>query len=126
MNAKKVTRILKVEESGDFAAGHVKPYIRLRGKWLAKFGFKPNTRVKVQCSDGQLILVPQLAPLEFTTPLRALDAAIANYDEGLKNKPLASAKGRISTNSLEHLSSSMPWVTVPSPTSALNHNKEVA
>src|SRR5215469_13930311 len=63
-----VVRVLKVEESGDFGAGRVKPYIRLRGKWLAKFGFKPNTRVEVQCSDGQLILVPQLPQPEFAKP----------------------------------------------------------
>jgi hypothetical protein len=76
----RLTRTLKIEESGDFAAGQVKPYIRLRGKWLAKFGFKPNTRVEVQCSEGQLVLVPQLPPPEFAQILRALDAAIANHD----------------------------------------------
>jgi hypothetical protein len=121
-----VVRILKVEESGDFAAGQVNPYIRLRGKWLAKFGFKPNTRVEVQCSDGQLILVPQLPPPEFAKPLRALDAAIANHDEARKQDLRESSRGLNSTNSLEHSRSAVTGLTKSSTFSTPNPVKEVA
>jgi hypothetical protein len=40
-------RKLKIEATGDFAAGKVKPQIRLKGIWLADAGFKPGKNVEV-------------------------------------------------------------------------------
>lgn len=50
-------RTLKIETVGDFAAGKIKPLIRLTGHWLERAGFKPGDRVEVSHSkDGQLLL----------------------------------------------------------------------
>src|SRR2546425_12028285 len=40
-------RKLKVEATGDFAVGKVKPQIRLKGLWLSDAGFKPGKNVEV-------------------------------------------------------------------------------
>lgn len=40
-------RKLKIEATGDFAAGKVKPQIRLKGLWLADAGFQPGKNVQV-------------------------------------------------------------------------------
>ena len=40
-------RKLKIEATGDFAAGKVKPQIRLKGLWLSDAGFKPGKNVEV-------------------------------------------------------------------------------
>jgi hypothetical protein len=42
-------RTLKIEEHGDPWKGHIKPKIRLLGRWLERAGFKPGTRVHVTC-----------------------------------------------------------------------------
>ncbi len=41
-------RTLKIEATGDFWFGKVKPKIRLAGQWLEQAGFKPGCRVEVQ------------------------------------------------------------------------------
>ena len=41
------TRNLKVEPTGDFHAEAPKPAIRLKGRWLERAGFPPNSRVNV-------------------------------------------------------------------------------
>jgi len=41
------TRNLKVEPTGDFHAEPPKPAIRLKGRWLERAGFPPNSRVTV-------------------------------------------------------------------------------
>ena len=41
------TRTLKVETTGDFFSRKVKPAIRLKGNWLARAGFPPDSRVRV-------------------------------------------------------------------------------
>ena len=38
---------LRIEATGDFAAGKVKPQIRLKGLWLADAGFQPGKDVQV-------------------------------------------------------------------------------
>jgi hypothetical protein len=43
-------RTLKIEETGDFWRGKVKPKIRLSGQWLERAGFKPGHRVEVRCT----------------------------------------------------------------------------
>ena len=40
-------RTLKIEATGDFFHGNIKPKIRLCGHWLERAGFKPGTRVQV-------------------------------------------------------------------------------
>jgi hypothetical protein len=55
--AKENKRTLKIEAVGDFAAGKIKPNIRLKGNWLEKAGFKPGHRVEVQSpSKGELTI----------------------------------------------------------------------
>jgi hypothetical protein len=41
--------MLKIEASGDFWKGLIKPKIRLMGRWLEQVGFKPGSRVHVTC-----------------------------------------------------------------------------
>lgn len=53
------TRTLKIEETGDYFIGKTKPLIRLKGKWLAELGFKPNSKVEVRTDGEQLILTPK-------------------------------------------------------------------
>ena len=54
------TRKLKIEPTGDFAAGKIKPQIRLKGLWLADAGFKPGKNVEVSIlKDGLLKLEVQ-------------------------------------------------------------------
>ena len=43
------TRSLKIEATGDFWRGRIKPRIRIAGQWLARAGFKAGHRVEVQC-----------------------------------------------------------------------------
>ena len=60
------TRMLKIEEDGDFWKGKIKPKIRLKGYWLEQAGFKPGNHVTVKsiahgvielrCNDTPLIL----------------------------------------------------------------------
>jgi hypothetical protein len=50
-------RTLKIEATGDFFRGKVKPKIRLCGKWLERAGFKPGERVElVVTGQGALTL----------------------------------------------------------------------
>ena len=41
------TRSLKIEMAGDFFRRKTFPKIRLQGRWLAKLGFPPGSRVAV-------------------------------------------------------------------------------
>ena len=51
------SRTLKIEATGDFAAGNVTPKIRVTGRWLERAGFKPGHRVNVRMDEpGKLIL----------------------------------------------------------------------
>ena len=55
--AKADKRRLKIEAVGDFAAGKIKPKIRLSGRWLERAGFKPGHRVEVHSfKAGELTL----------------------------------------------------------------------
>ncbi len=44
-------RSLKIERTGDFWRGTVKPQIRLVGYWLARAGFQPGNGVEVRCEQ---------------------------------------------------------------------------
>ncbi len=41
------TRTLKVEPTGDFFRQKVKPALRLRGRWLERAGFPPNSHARI-------------------------------------------------------------------------------
>jgi hypothetical protein len=49
------TRNLKIEATGDFCYGKIKPKIRLTGHWLERAGFKPGHRVAVQISEPGIL-----------------------------------------------------------------------
>ena len=42
-------RMLKIEASGDFWKGLIRPKIRIMGRWLERAGFRPGNRVHVTC-----------------------------------------------------------------------------
>ena len=48
-------RTLKIESTGDFWKGHMKPKIRLMGRWLELAGFKPGDHVHVTCVSPGII-----------------------------------------------------------------------
>ena len=51
------SRTLKIEATGDFAAGKITPKIRLTGQWLEQAGFKPGHRVEVWLDEpGKITL----------------------------------------------------------------------
>lgn len=50
-------RTLKIEASGDFFAGDIRPKIRISGKWLERAGFRPGHRVELSMLEpGALTL----------------------------------------------------------------------
>jgi hypothetical protein len=49
------TRTLKIEATGDFCYGKIKPKIRLTGHWLERAGFKPGHRVTVQIVEPGIL-----------------------------------------------------------------------
>lgn len=60
-------RTLKIESTGDFFKGKVKPKIRLTGHWLERAGFRPGGRVDLrQVAHGKLELraVEPIAPVK--------------------------------------------------------------
>jgi hypothetical protein len=56
-------RTLKIEATGDFFAGKVKPKIRLCGKWLEQAGFKPGERVELVMTEPGTLTLRAVAPL---------------------------------------------------------------
>jgi hypothetical protein len=48
-------RTLKIESTGDFWKGDLKPKIRLMGRWLEHAGFKPGNHVHVTCVSPGII-----------------------------------------------------------------------
>jgi hypothetical protein len=51
------TRSLKIELAGDIFRRKTYPKIRLQGHWLARLGFKPDTRVLViPVTAGEVVL----------------------------------------------------------------------
>jgi Fe2+ transport system protein FeoA len=51
------SRTLKIEIAGDFFRRKTHPKIRLQGRWLAKLGFAPGSRVAViPVAEGEITL----------------------------------------------------------------------
>jgi hypothetical protein len=67
-------RALKIEASGDFWKGLIKPKIRLMGHWLERVGFKPGNHVHVRCVAPGVI------------ELRSPDAVMVNETEQPSSK----------------------------------------
>ena len=44
----KTMRTIKVETTGDYFYSQVKPAIRLKGNWLERAGFPPNSRARIE------------------------------------------------------------------------------
>lgn len=55
-------RSLKIEATGDFWRGTVKPKIRLSGRWLEQVGFKPGHRVEVRFVEQGAISIHFIRP----------------------------------------------------------------
>ncbi len=57
----KQTRTLKVEKTGDYFYAKVKPAIRLKGNWLARAGFPPNSRARIEILANGVLQITNLA-----------------------------------------------------------------
>ena len=55
----KPERFLTVANLGHSGANT--PWLRLSGKWLEQAGFPVNARVKVEITEGRLIITPEVA-----------------------------------------------------------------
>jgi hypothetical protein len=64
------SRVLKIEEDGDFWRGNVKPKIRIKGRWLERAGFKAGAHVSVTCVAAGVIELrsPQVSILNEASP----------------------------------------------------------
>jgi len=69
------SRRLKIEASGDFWKGAIKPKIRLIGRWLERAGFRPGNRVSVTCVASGVI------------ELRSSDANVVDGIKPSSNQP---------------------------------------
>lgn len=54
-------RNLKIEATGDFWCGKIRPKIRLSGHWLERAGFRAGHRVEVQITESGLLTLRFLA-----------------------------------------------------------------
>ena len=62
----KTTRTIKVEKTGDFFYSQVKPAIRLKGNWLERAGFPPNSHARIEILATGIIQITNLPPTAFT------------------------------------------------------------
>jgi hypothetical protein len=60
------SRNLKIEATGDFCYGKIKPKIRLTGHWLERAGFKPGNRVAVQISGLGILTLRSVSAMPDT------------------------------------------------------------
>lgn len=51
------TRVLKVEEVGDFYRKRTKPYLRLMGVWLQRAGIQPNNHVRIDNPEPGILVI---------------------------------------------------------------------
>ena len=62
MDNTKQTRQLKVYSSRlHYADNYDAPCIRIEGKWLSEYGFKPGDYIAVECKDGELLIKKDMA-----------------------------------------------------------------
>jgi len=55
-------RNLKVETTGDFYRRKVKPAIRLKGNWLARAGFLPDSHAQIILRETGVLEIRALSP----------------------------------------------------------------
>jgi hypothetical protein len=55
-------RTLKVEKTGDFFYRKVKPAIRLKGRWLERAGFPPDSQAQVILRETGVLEIRCLPP----------------------------------------------------------------
>lgn len=55
-------RNLKVEMTGDFHSRKVKPAIRLKGHWLARAGFPPDSHAQITLRETGVLEIRALSP----------------------------------------------------------------
>jgi hypothetical protein len=60
------TRTLRIERTGDFWQGKIKPRIRIGGQWLERAGFKPGHRVEVTLEQPGTLILRFLAQTDAT------------------------------------------------------------
>ena len=65
------TRTIKVETTGDFFSRKVKPAIRLKGRWLERAGFRPDSHAQITLRETGVLEIRALSP----TPHRQLPAS---------------------------------------------------
>jgi hypothetical protein len=56
-------RILKVEKTGDYFYRQVQPAIRLKGRWLERAGFQPDSRARVIIREPGVLEIHTLNPV---------------------------------------------------------------
>jgi|GEM_PF-637580 len=65
-------------------AAPVKPYIRMRGKWLRRLGFEIGTRIEVEAEPGHLVLRAVVPPSSgIDLPGGELAAEVAEPSAGM-------------------------------------------
>lgn len=60
-------RTLKVERTGDYFYGRVKPAIRLKGRWLEHAGFQPDSHVRIIIRETGVLEIHALPPASIST-----------------------------------------------------------
>ena len=63
------TRTLKVEATGDFFYRKVKPAIRLKGQWLERAGFGPDSHAWVMVRETGVLEIHALHPVPISNRL---------------------------------------------------------
>jgi len=81
-----MSRILKIEERGDYHAKTTIPTIRLKGKWLQAAGFDPGSTVQLTVISPGVIEIRVNSPVKIEPEqtrrvMENLDAAIARHDK---------------------------------------------
>jgi len=56
------TRTLKVESTGDYFYRRVKPAIRLKGHWLKRAGFPPDSHARIIVRETGVLEIHTLHP----------------------------------------------------------------
>jgi len=49
----------KPKNAEPYSATPPVPWIQMKGKWLAKAGFNINTPIKIEVSEGRLVLIAE-------------------------------------------------------------------
>ena len=90
MDNTKQTRQLKVYSSRlHYADNYDAPCIRIEGKWLSEYGFKPGDYIAVECKDGELLIKHDE---ERTAALAEMKTALKDKLKGFSKKEITELK----------------------------------